>query len=220
MFKKLTASAFAILSISCGPVHNELRPKPSEVRALKKLAITIPREGEFTVINERAKATAVPAVLFGAIGAAVASSYNTSEDSKDAKVISLGIGDPNCRDLFRASLANTLEGAQGIQAQIFDRALEPKEGSGFDGVLELDIHQCGFRLVDQNTQVLAAFIELGVTLELTTSNEKIWDDRESIVGMDRFYLSSLRDDPEMIRREFEDLLTDAGTRIANYILYP
>lgn len=59
--------------LSCGPVHQAVQPTAGDIRSLKRIAVVVPNDGEFVVLLDRATATPAPAILFGLIGAAIAS---------------------------------------------------------------------------------------------------------------------------------------------------
>lgn len=219
----LTSLACAL--ISCGPVHNEIRPDPAAIGNIRTIAVSFPQQGEFAVFNERAKANAAPAVagmfgLVGLIGVAAVDAQNVSADGKQAKAFGASLEQVDCRAPLQSSFEHTLKEAKRFVAYVYNRPLERSETEGVDGILEFDIHHCGFRLVDQNKGEVAAFVELSAHMTPSGSRNAIWDDRESITGSDRYSLSTLNTDPELVRKEFIKVLQDAGARLANQLLYP
>lgn len=208
----------SVLSVACGPIHQELRPRVEVVRALKRVALVISKDGEFTVFDERARATGTPAVLFGLVGAAVASAANASADEESANSLAAFLEHAECRGRFQAAFERTLAESKRISAEPKPDLVHAKQ-SGADAVVIFRIESCGFRLVSQESLEMAAFIDLSARLELS-NGEVGWDDRETVIATTHTTLAGLKREPALARRLFEEVLDDAGRRMANNLLYP
>jgi hypothetical protein len=94
--------------VSCGPVHQSIQPTADDIRNLKRIAVVIPNDGEFIVLLDRATATPAPAVLFGLVGAAIASAHNASRDTEKMTALNPHLTDFSARATFAETFGQTL----------------------------------------------------------------------------------------------------------------
>lgn len=224
-FPKVTKYVwFFILIISvtsCGPVHKQIRPTADNLDRLKKLAIVIPTEPDFTVIYHRAKATAAPGALFGLVGAAVASGYNESLDNKKTELIDPYLDKFSCRLIFVESVRKTLNDARRFTAiQVFDKEIKSKDVHQYDAVVTFSIQNWGLRLADRENDKMAAFIELEVKMIQTSDGRVIWDEREVVLGNGRHPFELYQEDKQLVQNDLEETVEEAGFRTANLLIYP
>jgi hypothetical protein len=210
-----------ILTASCGPVYKTVQLKPDDIGNIKTLAVVIPVDGEFTVVLDRATATATPAFMFGLIGAAVASSHNKSLDNEKVNALAPHLAGFSARTVFIESFRKALtESGQLKETQIFDRHLGGNEAGKYDAIVTLTIKDWGLRLPAQTEERLAGFIELEAKMSRTKDNQILWDEHDTILGQRRQYFSEYKDDGSMFRSEIEETVKTAGARAATKIAYP
>jgi hypothetical protein len=220
-FLLLISVHLLIFPVSCGPVHQTVQLKPEDAGKIKTLAVVIPKDGEFTVLLDRATATTAPAAMFGLIGAAVASSHNKSLDEEKMKALAPHLSGFFARSVFIESFLKTLtESGQFEGAQIFDRHLGGNEISKYDAVLTLTINDWGLRLPSQSEERLAGFLELEAKMSRSKDNQVLWDEHDTILGQRRHFFSEYKADGSMFRSEIEETVKTAGARAATKIAYP
>jgi hypothetical protein len=77
MIDRGVAALLALVAVgACGPVHSTVRPDAGHLTHISAVAVLVVEDGGFTVIKERAKATATGAAFFGLVGAAVSAAAN------------------------------------------------------------------------------------------------------------------------------------------------
>ncbi|HKZ57345.1 MAG TPA: hypothetical protein VJ024_06550 [Thermodesulfovibrionales bacterium] len=209
------------LVVACGPVHQTLRPDHNNLDNVKKLAIVVPAEGEFTVFYERAKATATPAIMFGLIGVAVASAHNKSQDEALAKTIGSHLDGFSCRSAFKESLLESLmNSGRFSDIQIFDKKLESGEISKYDAVITFHIPNWGIRIVERGkTELMSSFVEFETEMIEVRSSNIVWKEHDTVIGQSKRTLSSYQNEKESCRKDVQETAEDAGQRIANILIY-
>ncbi|MFZ2446093.1 MAG: hypothetical protein WAW37_07040 [Syntrophobacteraceae bacterium] len=219
---KRLALAFVLLFFvsACGPVNKPLRPTAAEMTNVKRLAICIPAEGSFTIINERAKATATPAVLFGLTGVIVASAYNQHGDAETAKTISTNLEGISCRAVFIDSLKNSLsESGRFTETTYFEGESKLEEMSKYDAVVTFQIESWGLRLVERSQgDLMKPYLEVRSRM-LSPSGKTLWDERDVVAGNGRNTLSSYQHERGLLKKDMEEAISEAGRRMALSLIY-
>lgn len=212
-----------LLSVSaCGPVHTAIRPSAADIGAIRKLALVVTDEGSFTVIRERAKATAAPAVLFGLVGAAVASAHNQALDSREAEALAPQLSGFSARSTLRESFVRTLkESGRLTDVHVLEKEPDATESRNYDALIAVRIKDWGLRLpAPTGSEQLAAFVEFQATMVRPTTRETLWDEHDTVLGQGRYGLGAYREDTNLLRRELNEAIEGAGYRMAVHLLYP
>lgn len=211
-----------LILTACGPVHTTLALRADALREVKKLAVIVPDDGSFTVIRERATATAAPAILFGVIGAAVAAAHNEALDSSAAEALSPHLGGFSSRSELRGILAKTLkESVRFSEVQMLDQKLPAAEARKYDAVLTVRIMRWGLRApAPTESEALAAFAEIQAQMMRVENGETLWEERDTVVGQGRHGLAAYQQDRNLLRQELQDMIEKAGYRVAMQLLYP
>lgn len=206
--------------ISCGPVHKQILPTVDNIDRIKKLAIFIPNEPDFTVIYDRTKATAAPAVFFGLVGAAVASAHNQSSDNQKAIVIAPHLENFSFRSTFIESLDKTLNNSgRFTEIQVFDKELKSTEAQNYDAIATFRIRNWGLRLANRENNQMSAFIELEIKMIQTRENKILWDEHEVVLGKSQNTFDSYKKDKDMTLNDIKETVEDTGFRMANKLIY-
>lgn len=211
--------AIIIFLAGCGPVNQAVRSTPVEINRIQKLAVVIPAEGQFTVIDERAKATATPAVLFGLTGVLIASAYNQHADSEKAKNISSQLT-LSCKPIFLESFKKSLiEYNRFTDAVFLDQNPKPEEAGNYDAVVSFEILNWGLRVAERSQgDLLKPFMEIHAQL-IDSKGKKLWDEKDVVVGHGRQSLSSYQTDRELFKKDMEEAIQNAGRKMAVSLIY-
>ena len=205
-------AAMATLSlVACGPIHTTVRPTASHLAGVQRVTV---------VVKERAKATATGAVLFGVVGAAVATAANHSMDREETDKVRPALGSFSPAAPLRDAFVDALKSSGRLDVQIVDaeRALQPTEHEVF---IQLTIKDWGVRLPSRAiSEHLAAFAEIQARMTRGRSPDVLWDEHEVALGSGRHDLAAYRLDAGLLRTELTDMLQSAGYRLANLLIYP
>lgn len=214
----LVATAFSLAA--CGPIHTTVRPTVSHLTTVQRVAVVVIEDGAFQVVKERAKATATGAVLFGVVGAAVASASNHGMDRDEADKIRPRLGDFSPTAPLRDSFVEALKSSGRLEVDVVDSE-RAREGRSHDAVIRLTINDWGIRLPSRAiSDQLAAFAEIQARMTRGSSQELLWDEHEVSLGNGRHDLAAYRQDGALLRSELTDMLQSAGFRLANLLIYP
>jgi hypothetical protein len=218
---RLFAFFLTVFILSCGPVHQAIQPSADDIRSLKRIAVVVPNDGAFIVLLDRATATPAPAVLFGLVGAAIASAHNQSRDTERMTALNPHLADFSSRPTFAAAFSQAVkDGGRQDDVQLFEKVLDSTESKKFDAVLTFDIKNWGLRLPNRDEERLAPFIELETTLIRSTDGRTLWNMHDTFLGQKRTYFSDYKEDGSMLRNEMKETIANAGARMATKIIYP
>jgi len=202
-------------------VYQVVQPTTDNLREVKKLALVIPTDGSFTVMMDRATATATPAILFGLVGAAVASAHNQSLDNDKINALTPHLTGFSSRSTFIDSFNQTIkESGRATDIRVFDKELDATKAKQYDAVITLNIRDWGLRLANRDEERLAGFIELEISMVRAQGNQTLWDEHDTVLGQGRRYFSEYREDANMFRNELRETIQRAGARTATKIAYP
>jgi len=193
-----------------------VRVNDTEDVAIKKLALVVPESGSFEVQYDRLRQTGTSAILFGAVGYAIAESYNDSMDAKKEGEIIHSFKDLDCSRSVRTNMAKVFGNESDIQVDVF---LKHEDVAGkYDAVAQLDLIECGFTLGNQDIEKLFPYVTLNAKV-VSSEGKIIWDDREKIVGSEGRAFGGLVGDKGTAKQLMDDLLSEAGARLAYNIIY-
>ena len=213
-------AAAALSLTACGPIHTTVRPTVSHLTGVQRIAVVVVEDGAFTVVQERAKATATGAILFGVVGAAVASAANHGMDRDETDKMRPALGDFSPTFSLRDAFVDALKSSGRIEVDVVDseRALQ---GKSPDAIIRLTINEWGVRLPSRAiSDHLATFAEIQARMTRTSNQEILWDEHEVSLGSGRHDLAAYRLDAGLLRTELTDMLQSAGFRLANLLIYP
>jgi hypothetical protein len=209
----------AALVAACGPVHEQLRPQAPGIAKLERLDVHVARPGKFTVFEKRLDSNAMEGAMFGLVGHAIAAGADASSDHQTARLVAARIqGDLSCNSLLEAAFLGALERSGRIRARLVEKVQEPP-GADSDATLVLTIDHCGFRMMNQSSGEMGAFVEVGVKLTLADGTTG-WEDRETFLEGAHATAERLKTEDGLAGPLFHKVLTDAGKRLAYNLLYP
>ena len=218
---KLSLLFLLSIMVSCGPVHQAIQPMADDVRNLKRLAVIVPDDGTFIILLDRATATPAPAVLFGLIGAAIASAHNESRDNDKMTALKPHLESFSTRAAFAEAFSQTLkDGDRQNDIRLFDAAPGEAESKNFDAVLTFNIKNWGLRLPNRDEERLSPFIEMETTMLRASDNKVLWNTHDTFLGQKRSYFSDYKEDGSMLRNELKSTVANAGARMAMKVIYP
>lgn len=209
------------LTGACGPVSKTVRPSSEEMSEVTKLAVVVPAEGSFTVINERAKATVAPVLMFGLVGAVVASAHNNQLDQEKADLLAKNIKELSCRSKFLESFLNTLkENGRFTDVKLLDQESMTEGATDYDAVATLKIDQWGLRLTERSQgDLMKPFVEVNAKLIRTANQQVLWDEQDVFAGRSGQSLSAYQHEADLLGKDMEEAISEAGRRVAMTLIY-
>lgn len=222
--RKTTATLLLLLASglsACGPVNKTIRPSADDMNHISRLAVLVPAEGDFTVFDERTKATVAPVIMFGLIGAAVASAHNNHLDQEKATALSKGLEGLSCRSRFLDSFMKTLkENGRFKEVTLLALDAQPKEIALYDAVATLKIDQWGIRLAERSQgDLMKPFLTIDAKLTLTANQQVLWEEKDVYAGHSAHPYSSYQHEASLLSRDLEEAIEDTGRRLAATLIY-
>jgi len=219
-------TAMIVLATGCAPINQATRPTPAQMQGVRRLAVTVFPETEFTVVKERrggASAAAVSGIPFGVVGVLVAagaySAITTAKDKDHAAAVSPHVTSLVPQEVFTASLIRTLEqSGRFSDLKVTQQPLGSGERERFDGVLEIKLPAWGLVIVARDPDLMSGFVELDV--RMTAAGAMVLEEAYTALGRERYPLEAFGGDAVMTRRELTETLQVAGQRLAYELLYP
>lgn len=221
MTSRLLAPVVLLTLGACGPLHSTVRPDTSNLATVKRVAVIVVEDGGFTVINERAKATATGAALFGIVGAVVSSAANQSMDSGEADKARPGIAGFSPTRVLRDSFVEALKSSGRLLVDTVDSEAGLQTAKDHDAVIRLTIKEWGVRLPARAiSDRLAAFAEIQARMTAGRGQAVVWDEHEVALGSGRYELAEFQRDASVLRDQLTETFHNAGYRLANHLIYP
>ena len=222
---KLKYLCYVILIIgisNCGgPLRQQVRPTPDNIEKVKKLAIIIPAEPDLTVIDEQWKSGGISTAFLCLPLAAAITQNQKSLDSKKAKLITSRLAEFSCRSNFIESLYKTLNcSGRFMEVKVFNKPLTSKDTYQYDAVVTFCIQNWGLRKVDRYSEKMAAFVELEVKMIQTRDKRMLWHEHDVALGRGRHPFESYQKDSELLQNDLKETIEEAGSRMANMLIYP
>jgi len=203
-----------------GPAHNEIRLTQSGLQGVKKIAVVVEQKHNFEVIHSRATTNiGAPLLLGGLAGVEIASGIDEGKDKNQTALMAKAIQDVCCPSLFIESLSPLSEPTRFDKVYILPDANQKVSLSDYDAVVTFTIARWGLRLIERETDKVAAFVELDAKMVRTRDANTIWDQREVIIGDRRENLATYSADSNMLRNELRETIKKAGFQMSNALIY-
>lgn len=173
--------------------------------------LRVKKEAKFDVVYDRADSSSTGAVIGGLIGAAIEEGVRGSKDTEKKNLLLGSLDDSTCT----ARIVNALEATLLKSEYALIR-----ESSGTDSTLrlELSVRNCGFKMVNTITGEASAYVKM--TAELFVPGVKKPRKQEVYVtGKNQYLFESLVSEKDSINEEFSYVLSKAGKKLANKIIY-
>jgi hypothetical protein len=189
------------------------------MQGIRKIAVVVEQKHNFEVIHSRATADGTAAVMFGLVGATIASGIDEGEDKDRAALVATAVQDVCCPAIFKESLKPLCESTRFEKVYILPDAKQKEDLSGYDAVVTFNIDRWGLRLLDRTADKVAAFVELNVKMVRIKDKKTIWDQREVIIGDRKESFGIFSTNVELLRSELSETIKKAGFQMANSLIY-
>ncbi len=180
------------------------------------VSLEIEAVGKFEIIHSRAESTATGAVLFGLIGAGISESNRAGKDKRRKEAIAPFLDNMACAPMLIEATEERLD-EKGFKLRTVD-AGDPNEPD-VAYVIVLKIGTCGFKMMDSQTDEVAAFVVAEYHILKPGQKKPKKRSRMLITGKHRQSWEALVASPEVANAEFAAIKIKAGRRLANKVIY-
>jgi hypothetical protein len=216
------------LAAACAPVGQATRPSTSQMAGIRRLAVVVAPDSEFTVLKERrggAGGAAVAGAVGGLVGVllagAVHSGITADKDRAHAAAVAPHVGGLAPPTILAASMLGALRASGAFTAvELLEQSPPAPDRSRFDGVLVVRLPAWGLVVVSDNPDRVSAFVELAVQMTPAEGGPTIWEESHTALGRERLPLETFKGDASLTRQELTATLETAGQRLAYELLYP
>jgi len=204
----------ATLLSSCATAYH--RPAQGSFKEVSRLSIVITGKSKFKVLDSRATDLG-PGVLFGVVGAIANSAITNSADSDKEKELAAQTAETSYQEAFKNELKKLLDESKRFEKiDFYNDVIGLKESS--DAVLELVIQEWGVRVINQQTNQLAPYMVVDITMK-DSKGKILWKERESQVGSSSHFFNEYRDKENLLKESMEAIVKDSAYRIASTLIY-
>jgi hypothetical protein len=201
--KRFIGPALAALA-ACAP------PALAEEAAGKAIVLHGGKAVQAEVYFHRTEISSTGIIVAGLIGAAIEEGVKAGNDGEKTKAMLARLPEPGCNAPLLAAMMEALK-AEGTYAPQDARVAGVPTAT-------IAINECGLRLVDTETQLLAAFIDFEIEYGLPGKRPQ-WTESIQFSGRGRHAYDAFLGQEGLAQQELADALKRAGVRAANKIIY-
>ena len=229
----LLALAVALFSACGGRVP--LRPSGDQLQGVGRLAVVVPAQSTFTVLNARMTAGVAQSMPRGmgildtlfflglsVVLAGAEAGIASAEDAALTAAVAPHVAAISAPSVLGEAFVRTLRAARRFgEIPMLDREPQGDELKRFDVVVLLKVPAWGLVRVTREEQVLmSGFAIIQARMTMASSGQVVWEEEDDATGHGWHALDSFKQDAELTRRELTDTLERAGWRLAAELLYP
>lgn len=176
---------------------------------------SLTKSGEFDVVYHRVDPAGAGAAAGGLIGAAIQTGHQSGKDRDKLEVVRPHITLNSCGDILMASFKEKFE-KKSISSKEMISGHKFKKG---DLILKIGIDACGFKLTNSVDKLLSSYVLGKVVFTRKGEKTPLLKERLYLTGKKQFSFDELLNDSDQIDLRLEKILSKAGKRIANKIIY-
>ena len=151
------------------------------------------------------------------VGAIANSAITNSADSDKEKELAAQTAETSYQEAFKNELKKLLDESKRFEKiDFYNDVIGLKESS--DAVLELVIQEWGVRVINQQTNQLAPYMVVDITMK-DSKGKILWKERESQVGSSSHFFNEYRDKENLLKESMEAIVKDSAYRIASTLIY-
>lgn len=180
-----------------------------------QVLIKLTNKGDFDIFFHRSQTTTTAAVLGGLIGAGIETGVSKSKDSNLENDLIEQTGEIICHEDLIHAFKQKLT-ADDKFSVVQEEALSENSNHL---TLILSIKDCGYKLTNQENNMLSAFVSFKAKIKQSKSTTINFDESFMIKSSQHHHLNDLLINADTVTKEMHDLLEKAGKRLANKIIY-
>ena len=206
------------------------RPAARPFDNVKRIAIVVSGDSRFAVLEHRAQpGKTLDEVLgwapFGSLlkpfAMLVHEGINWLVESDRSKTTGRHVEGLSPQAAVSIAFAEALAASQQFQEiQMPEREPVGEERRRLDAIVRLSVPAWGLvRVREGDPDLLSGFADVRAELVLRGTGVAVWESREDVTDPERLPLTVFKKDPEFTRHHMLDVLTRAGQRLANELVY-
>lgn len=194
-----------------------IAPSTEQFANIRRLAIVMGEEPDFTLIFHQTKSTAVESIP---ILYAIAYIYYESMDSELAKIITPAPGF-SCRLVYLESFCSILNDSRRFASvDVFNDQISSEKVKRYEAVIRFTISKWGVQLVDEGVVTLRPFIEIEAEMIRSSNNSVIWKERQMFVNKLGHTFEFYVENKMVLQEEIREATVKVSQRMAQLILNP
>jgi hypothetical protein len=231
--RRVSIVILAVVVVSLGGCASSAPPSPAprSFENVRRIAVVVTGESRFAVHENQAEPGKTFDEVLGWIpfkapywrplAELVHKGINWLLESDRASTTSRHVSGISPTAAVSIALAETLA-ASGRFAEIQMPEREPAgdERRRLDGIVRVTVPEWGIvRVREGEPDLHSGFADVRAELVARGSGAVLWETRQDVTDPERLPLASFKKDPEFTRQHLLDVLTRAGQRVANELLY-
>ena len=196
--------------------HRQVRVSITEDIDIKSLAVIVPDSGTFEVQYARLRQDGTSTMLFGLVGYAIEAGHRDSVDAAKEQQIQEYVAQLDCAGDLARAIQRTFREESEINVTLYGG--EDEITGEHDARVTFTVQQCGFTLKNRDSEEFVPFITLNARA-ISADGYVIWDDKETFTGNKKVSFETMLKGEGVAATLLDDLLNDAGARLAYQIIY-
>jgi hypothetical protein len=213
--KKLILATLSLALAGCA-THNQIRVSTTDDIEIKNLAVIVPESGTFEVQNARLRQDGTSTALFGLIGYAIEAGHRDSLDTEKEQQVREYVEQLDCAGDLASAIQTTFRDESEINSTLYRS--ENELAGTHDAQVIFKVQQCGFTLTNRDSELFVPFITLNAKA-MSSDGYVIWDDKETFTGKEEVSFQTMLAGEGVAAKLLDDLLNEAGARLAYQIVY-
>ena len=224
----LGVALFGCASSAARPSRPAARPFDN----VRRVAVVVTGESQFTVLEHRAE----PGRTFDRILAWTPNPYkgwfqpfvelvhrgiNWLLESDQAETTGRNLAGISPNAAVSIAFAETLAASEQFrEIQMLEREPVGDDRRRLDAIVRVTVPTWGIvRVREGDPDLVSGFADVRAEMMIRGTGVVVWQKSEDVTDPERFPLATLKKDPEFARHHLLDVLTRAGQRLANELVY-
>jgi hypothetical protein len=214
----------------CASAAAPARPKAQPFDNVRRIAVVVTGESRFTVLEHSAQPGRTfdevlrwtpYTSLLQPLAALVHRGINWLLESDRAETAGRGLAGISPSTAVSVAFAETLAASDQFQEiRMLDREPIGEDRRRVDAIVRLTVPTWGLvRVREGDPDLLSGFADVRAEMTLRGTGVVVWDGTEDVTDPERMPLVSFQRNTEFTRQHLLDVLTRAGERLANELLY-
>jgi hypothetical protein len=234
MWRMLTRIAFvALIAVALFGCASSTKPSPPAARPFEnvsRVAVVVTGESRFTVLEHSAEPGRTFDKVLGWTGSTsmlqplfvlLHKGINWLVEFDHAKSAGRDLAGISPNAAVSIAFAETLAASEQFrEIQMLEREPIGDDRRRLDAIVRVSVPAWGIvRVREGDPDLVSGFADVRAELMIRGTGVIAWQVSEDVTDPERFALETLKKDPELTRHHLLDVLTRAGQRLANELIY-
>lgn len=207
------------------------RPAARPFADVKRVAVVVTGDSNFTVAEDNAEPGRtfdeilkwIPwkALWLKPLAGLVHEGINGFLASERSAASARAVAGISPKEAVSMAFAQTLaESAQFQEVRVMDHEPVGEARSAVDAIVRLAVPSWGLlRVRDGNPALVSGFADVRAQVASRANGTVMWETTEDVTDAERLPLQAFKENPDFTRQRMQELLTRAGRRLANELVY-